>query len=199
MSTRYGIRTLQHLRDRCVITSRGDCWTYRQQVYRARTQQWDPNIWLSDLQRTETLQRAAWLLAGRPLMRGTVVWRICGNDHCCNPAHLRSGTRADMGAWLAAAGRLRGLPERRAINRRNRLASGGVVLSAELADWIRDSRQTGVQVAHALGVTVQCISRVRCGQTWAPTVRGASVWALGGTAAATLARGSAPGSEARKQ
>lgn len=183
MSTRYGIRTLSDLRDRCVIASRGDCWTYRQQVYRPRAQQWNCNVWLSDLQRTETLQRAAWLLAGRPLTRGTVVWRTCGNDHCCNPAHLQAGTRADMGAWLAAAGHLRGLPERRAINRANVIRGGHVHLTMELAEWVRESHQTGVAVAHGLGVTVQCVSRVRLRQTWAPAVPAASVWAWAGAAA----------------
>jgi hypothetical protein len=183
MTTNRGIRTLRDLRNRCVIASRDDCWTFRLLRNTRRSKRTDPRVWLSEHQRSETLPRAAWLLAGRPLQPDQVVWRTCGSATCCNPAHLRAGTRADLGAWAAERGTWRGLPHRPAINRANVIRGGHVHLTMELAEWVRESHQTGVAVAHGLGVTVQCVSRVRLRQTWAPAVPAASVWAWAGAAA----------------
>lgn len=180
--TRFGIMSLADLKDRCVLTSAG-CWRYRLEPRGGLAQSpWKVNIWLAEEQRCAPLQRAAWTLAGNPLQRRWVVWHTCGEAQCANPAHLQAGPRAAMGRWQAGTGLLRGRPERRAINRRNRLASG-TVLNEELAQWIRASSQTGVEVAHALGVRTSCVSRVRMGQTWAPVVRGASVFAWAAAAA----------------
>lgn len=180
---RYGIRTLEDLRARSVIDAETGCWTYQVRQRPARREDWGVNIWLSDLQRCDTLQRAAWLLAGRPMgkARDWAVWRTCNNLLCCNPAHLKAGTREQMGAWMERRGTLRGDPRRRAINRRITLESGRCVLTQELADWIRESGQSGLAVAHALGVSRTAVSRVRLGQTWVRTLPGASVFSWAST------------------
>ncbi len=173
-----GIRTLEDLRGRCVIDSDTKCWVYRVTRQPHSREAWDINVWLSEHRRSETLQRAAWLLAGRELSRGPrwSVWRTCDDAACCNPAHLLAGTRHEMGAWMQRTGRMRGLPERAAINQRIKLASGTCVLTHELADWIRDSSQTGRAMAHALGCSPQVVSRVRLGRTWKRTLPAASVF-----------------------
>lgn len=184
MGVRYGIKTLEDLRERCVVDDFTGCWTFQVQHRPARRGDWGCNVWLSDQQRSETLQRAGWLLAGRPMGkgRGWVVWRTCTNLLCCNPAHLRAGPREQMGQWQEQKGTLRGDPKRAAINRRIKIESGQSKLTHELADWIRESAQTGLAIAHALDVSRTCVSRVRMGQTYVRTMPASSVFSWGLTA-----------------
>jgi hypothetical protein len=171
-----GIRTLEDLRGRCVIEDDTGCWLF--QPNRRSAKGWGINVWLPSLQRTETLQRAAWLLSGKPMGQGRdwTVWRTCRNPDCGNPAHLKAGPRRAYGAWVEATDQLKGDPARSAINKRNKLASGTARITQELADWVRESGQSGIVIAHALDVSPHCISRVRTGKTWTHTVRGASVF-----------------------
>ena len=177
-----GIRTLEHLRERCVEDDITGCWLFQVTRKPNRLGDWGANVWLPDLQRTETLQRAGWILAGRPLgkARDWTVWRTCHNSMCGNPQHLRAGPRQALGRWLEGTGRLRGDPARSLINRRNKIASGMTRITQELADWIRESDQTGVDIACALEVSTHCVSRVRTGKTWTRTVQGSSVFAWAG-------------------
>lgn len=175
---RFGVRTLEDLRVRCLIDEITKCWTYQLRKAPDRHRTWSANIWMSDLQKSETLQRAAWLLAHGKLgtARDWNVWRTCGNQMCCNPAHLKAGPRRQMGAWQAQDGSLRGDPVRSAINRRAKINSASTLLTYELADWIKESAQSGLAVAHALAVSPQTVSRVRLGQSWVRTVQAASVF-----------------------
>jgi hypothetical protein len=171
-----GIRTLEDLRLRCVVDGDTDCWVYLSNQQSGKNR--GINIWLPSLQRTETLQRAAWMLSGKPMGQGRdwTVWRACRNPQCGNPAHLKAGPRRAYGRWVESAGYLRGDPARSAINKRNKLASGTARITQELADWVRESSQSGIVIAHALDVSPHCISRVRTGKTWTRTVQGASVF-----------------------
>lgn len=171
-----GIRTLEDLRNRCVIQDDTGCWLF--QSVRRSVKNWGINVWLPSLQRTETLPRAAWILAGKPMGkdRDWTVWRTCLNSECGNPAHLKGGPRRAYGRWVEGVGYLRGDPRRSAINKRNKLASGTARITQELADWVRESGQSGAAIAHALDVSPHCISRVRTGKTWTHTVQGASVF-----------------------
>lgn len=179
---RFGVRTLEDLRVRCLIDDITGCWNYQVRTLPDRQRAWGANIWMSDLQKSETLQRAAWLLAHGKLgaARDWNVWRTCGNRMCCNPGHLKAGLRRQMGAWQVQDGSLRGNPVRGAINRRAKMTAASTVLSFELADWIRESSQTGLAVAHALAVSPQTVSRVRLGQSWVRTVQAASVFSWAG-------------------
>lgn len=174
-----GIRTLEGLRVRCYANPDTHCWEYRGSAGKAAAGNGvEPRLWLADARTSTTISRAAWLLAGkRELRPGETVWRRCCVDTCCNPAHLMAGTKAKWGAWVSKRGHLRGRPERSAINRRVKIETGQTALTTELAQWIRESQQTGRQVAHAIGVSEQVISRVRTYATFKPP-RPSSVFAL---------------------
>lgn len=163
-----GIRDLTAIRLRCVCDQDTGCWHWRGTTGKRPDRQGrEPMLWLADLGKTTTIMRGAWMLAGKPELKpGQVVWRRCRAPDCANPAHLMAGTKAQWGEWVARSGHLRGRPERVHINRRNRLASSDIALTMELAQWARESKQTGREVAHALGVGETPVSRIRTGQTF---------------------------------
>lgn len=173
-----GIRTLEALRVRCFNNPDTHCWEWRGAGSIGRTGCIEPRLWLADARKCTTISRAGWILAGkRALKPGETVWRRCCVDSCCNPAHLMAGTKAQWGKWMAERGHLRGRPERAAINHRIKIETGQTTLTMELAAWIRESQQTGRQVAHAMGVSEQIVSRVRRFETFKPP-RSASIFTL---------------------
>ncbi len=120
---RDGVRTLVDLQARCRADADTGCWHWGMAMSTSsnhgacRT----PRVWLPPLADGEhgqltTASRAAWLLSGRRLRAGQVVWRTCGHDDCCAPQHLKAGTKAQEGAWFKATGQRRGDPRRVAIN-----------------------------------------------------------------------------------
>lgn len=184
-----GIRNLAAIKLRCFCERGTGCWHWRGTTgKRPERQGREPMLWLADERRTTTIMRGAWQMAGkRALKPGEVVWRRCRSADCANPAHLLAGTKAEWGEWTARSGHLRGRPERAHINRRNILSTGRTPLTMELAQWVRESPQTGREVAHALGVDETPISRIRTGKTFRPP-RVASVFALGAAANAEQQR-----------
>lgn len=166
-----GIRTLEALRVRCVCDPDTRCWHWRGAFQRSAGRAAEPRVWLAAENKTTTIMRAAWQLhKGEPIPAGKTVWRRCRSADCGNPAHLMVGTKAEWGAWVERKGYMRGRPERAAINRRIKLESGQARLTMELAQWVRESQQTGRAVAQALGVSAQVVSRVRTGQHYAPAM-----------------------------
>lgn len=180
-----GVRKLEDLRIRCRVDQDTGCWHYGGKERRRQAGVVEPRVWLADKRSAVTVSKAAWLLAGKVVRDGHTIWPRCRTYCCANPAHLLSGTKAQWGAWVADQGHMRGRPERVAVNRRIKLETGQCALTMELAGWIRESSQTGRQIAHALGVSEQVISRARRGITYAPTpVASVFGWAhLGGVAA----------------
>lgn len=167
--TKFGIHTLDDLKGRCRVTPE-QCWEFALQ-----SDCREPRVWVAGAAIPPA--RAAWLLAGKDTPRGGWrVWSVCRGDRCCNPGHLRVGTHAAHGRWLATKGTLRGRPERAAINRRIKIESGQARLTPELARWIRESPQLGYEVARVLDVSISTVSKVRVGKAWAETAPAASVF-----------------------
>ena len=180
-----GVRKLEDLRLRCRVDQDTGCWHFGGKEHRRQAGKVDPRVWLADRRSAVTVAKAGWLLAGKPLKLGEIVWPRC-RTHCCgNPSHLMAGTKAQWGAWAQAQGYMRGRPERAAINRRIKLETGQCALTMELAAWIRESTQTGREIAQVLGVSEQVVSRARLGKTYAAApVASIFGWAhLGGLAA----------------
>ena len=104
---------------------------------------------------------------GRPKDLGKrVVWRKCRNDLCCNPKHLMAGSRKEWADWCDVHGRRKNTQSTHS-RRQIRIAQGNTKLTMELAQWARESEQTGVEVALAIDVSAQQISRTRQGKIWA--------------------------------
>jgi hypothetical protein len=177
-----GVHTLDDLLDRCVVDSITECWKYRVQARPDRKKVWDPTVWLPGIKRTETVNRAAWILSGRVSAesRAWVVWRVCQTPHCCNPEHLRSGTRKTHGTWMKKTGHLRNNPERMAARRLHWLASGKTKITEEVANYIRTSDKSTRGLAREIGVSPSVVSGVRRGKTWTTAVNGGSVFSWKG-------------------
>ena len=173
----HGVHTLQALKMRCVCDDETGCWRWRGAVAGGRHT--GGVVWLPLEGRVTTTMRAAWLLGRGKLPEKHTVWRTCRSSDCCNPAHMRAGTKAQWGEWQRMSGHLRGRPERKSINRRIKVESGQTHLTMEIAAWVRESPQTGREVAHAIAATEQTVSKIRTRKTWAP-MAAASVFAWAG-------------------
>lgn len=169
-----GIYTLEDLRIRCKVDEDTNCWHWVGACNQGRY----PRFQLRHEDgsfKTHNAVRGALILAGREPKEGQVGFRRCRSHDCCNPAHMSVGPKAKQGALIRADGRQRGSPLRSAMNRRVSRAHLSK-LTDELAKWIRESEQPGVELAHALGVSSKCISSVRLGKRWTQSVRGSSVF-----------------------
>lgn len=173
-----GIRSLEDIRQRCVVDVEGDCWQWRGALALGTGGRGCPVAWSPSHGRVISVLRLAVEFSGRKLAKGSIVWRTCRCEDCCNPKHLNVGTRKEWGVWTAALGHRKGDPLASARNRKARVDSGDAILTMELARWIRESEQAGVELAHVLGVSATTISRARLRRTWDDALPGASVFGL---------------------
>jgi hypothetical protein len=177
---RGGIRTIEDLRIRCHCDEDTGCWNWRGAVNKTGRASAEPRCWLADENKSVLVPRAAWMLGRQAkLQPGDTVWRRCRNDLCCNPQHLLRGDKSAWGEWVARSGYLRGRPERAAINRRNRMAANNIRVTLEIAQWVRESKQTGREVARVIGESEQTVSKIRTGASHVPA-RAFSVFSWGG-------------------
>lgn len=92
---------------------------------------------------------------------GAYVLHSCDNPGCCNPAHLRLGTKAENTADMVSRRRLIGrtgpVDSKRCAKR----------LTARDAEFIRSSSLPRKELAAMLGVTTHSIANVQSGRTWA--------------------------------
>lgn len=194
MSAVRGVSTLQDILDRCRVDEVTGCWEWALAINCIRGSA-VPMVHISigamlgqhavAKKVTMPAARAAWLLAGNVIKPGHVVWRAhCGNDHCVNPAHCASGTRAQMGRSRAASGREKGTPAKRkaALAQALKIAlPRDVVVQLEARIAAGELRKT---IAQTMGVNRTTIRRIALGQHPNSTGRirvipGASVFTLG--------------------
>lgn len=177
-----GIRTLEDLRVRCSIDPDTGCWQWKGAMNDGK----HPRFMLFDPERGEhrvvSGVQGALMLAGRCPPKGKIGYRRCTSCSCMNPAHMSVGTKAEQGAFLRRTGRQRGDPRRAAVNTLNSRTHRSS-LTDELVQWVRESDQPNTVVAHALGVSHNCISQIRRGLTWRLAASNASVFAWRGAAA----------------
>lgn len=180
-----GVRTLEDIRIRCVIDGETGCWIWRGAFSVKRCGHATPRVWMSNEKRSEVAGRAAWLLSGRKIKPGQVVWRsVCTNTRCINPEHGKAGARTQMMVEFVADGRLRGNPKRALVNAKNcarQLLSVETVRRAE-AMFAAGAMQKDVR--RELGISQAPAARIRNGlhpnsAASQGVVRGASVFALG--------------------
>lgn len=153
-----GIRTLECVRQRCVIDADTGCWHLRLADGTPLPRNKRHVLWLHDLG-CVSAPRAVWTLStGKPVPAGKVVSRHCESYDCARPDHLRCWTKATAYDYLRRHGRTHSI--RRTIA--NRVA--GIKrsrLTPELRHWLLESGQSNVAVGHALGIAGSYIGALR--------------------------------------
>lgn len=170
-----GIRGLDDVMDRCRIDEDTGCWNWALSISTSRRGSVLPVAWWPEAGAVRSVLRIAWKYGRGQEIGSRIVWRKCANDLCCNPDHLMAGSRKVWAEWCVRNG-IRKSAQSTHSRRQNRIARGDTKLTMELAQWIRESEQTGVAMSHALDVSVTQISRARLGKIWAP-IKSSSVFA----------------------
>lgn len=161
----YGIQTIDDMRGRCVIDGETDCWHLRKADGKKM-----PNtkatmrVWIAGVG-TKSAIRAAWELQHGQLDDDTLQpYRQCGCYDCINPAHMLVATKEAHGRMARRSGRQRGRAERSIIN--TRIGMKNAKITAELAQWARESEQTLQDAAHGLSIAMNRVGLIRRGQAW---------------------------------
>lgn len=185
-NVRQRIRTLDDLQGRCRIDDETGCWRWAGAMASKAA---DPvpyaNFVNSDGRRvTMPAARLAWLLSGRPLPAGHVVYRAaCLDRQCVNPAHGKAGTMAQLHAHYSASGKNKGNPHRAAVNAINRLVLATPVEKVREAEALFEQGMGPNAVARAIGVSYDVAKRIARRQhphssNALRVIRGASVFTL---------------------
>lgn len=106
--------------------------------------------------------RVAYELAYGPVPDGLVVMHICDNPTCCNPSHLRIGTRADNNRDRSEKGRGRENRQWGSANPRAKLTAEMVL---QIRKMVRDGLSQG-KVAKLFGIKQPQVSRLVRGVSW---------------------------------
>lgn len=77
----------------------GECWPWTASLNAGGYGQ------LTWQQRPHPSNRLAWMLTHGDIPDGLIVRHMCHVRHCCNPAHLRLGTKQDNSNDMTGAGR----------------------------------------------------------------------------------------------
>jgi len=148
------INTLADLKGYCTVSESG-CWIwkggYSQQGYVPVAhigREFMPS--LTKTQRTFSAYRAAWLLAGKPVPKGHVVYRhVCLDHKCVNPAHCKTGTKGEMHARYSSSGKNKGQPNRIVANMKNRVKQ---FLPKEKVQAIQAALDAGMKVKEIINL-----------------------------------------------
>jgi hypothetical protein len=190
-----GVRTLQDIKNRCVIDVETGCWRWSM----AMSNNGKPGSSMTPRvsvppgvigpnRSTSSTPRVAWLLSGKTLGEKHLVWRTCRCDECCAPHHLIAGTRAQEGVWMARSGHRRGKPDRTAVNLRNMLKMATPPHVVQRVEAMFAQGMLQKEISAATGLRSETLRRIRLGQHVNSSKRQrlvaqASVFALGRMAA----------------
>jgi HNH endonuclease len=94
--------------------------------------------------------RVAYMELVGPIPAGSCVLHVCDNRLCCNPGHLRLGSRADNA-------------RDRVSKRRN---GNSNQLTPEIVQTIRRSSESGAVLADMYGIASSTVSKIRLMKTW---------------------------------
>ena len=169
-----GVRSIDDMKDRCVINDETGCWMWKGAVtlsrgrkstgirYETPTCSVPLGVFGNEKHTTMPALRFAWLLAGGVPKRGQVVYRAkCNEPRCVNPDHAAQATRKEVGRLVVESGRLRNNPQRQKVNLRSSIKS------AVSADVVRE-----IEAGYAEGLSQgEVRARFGIGQKLAKSVR----------------------------
>lgn len=185
-----GVTSLECIRERCRIDDETGCWNWAWAKSKSTTPTPVAHIAAGVLGFDRYVlipaYRAAWLFVGNKIPEGHVVYRRCCNTECCNPEHLKTGTKKQMHAHYSKSGKNKGKPHRRIVNAISRRK---MMTPPERVKQVEDMLAAGYlqkQIMVALHMDGETVRRIRLGQhphcsggSAKQLVRGASVFTLG--------------------
>lgn len=147
------IKNLDGIKARCDVNEDTDCWLWRFSVAGSAKV---PHGHFNG--RNLSMVRTAYRFhTRRPVPAVMIVWRTCCSKLCLNPQHMRQGTRAQHGQWVAEQGHMRGNIGR--INACRAAAVSRTTVTADIARQIMASDKPHAEWARELGVTTQTVKR----------------------------------------
>ena len=97
LGVRYGIQTLEDLRQRSVMVPGCDCWHRPATLKGRKDRREDPSVWIPALQSALAQGAAVYFLQhGQRLRKGLAYVRTCDTWGCANPEHRKTMTRAAL-------------------------------------------------------------------------------------------------------
>lgn len=186
-----GCSTLHDIKDRCIVDDITGCWNWAMSKSDRATPvvHIAPGVFGNVGRKTVPAYRAAWLMSGREIPVGFVVYRACFNTDCCNPKHLKCGTYREMHKAYSDSGKNKGQPHRIIVNavlRARMMASRERVATVErmLADGVAIYK-----ICQELRMDGKTVHRIRSGNhpnsskaASAAILRHSSVFNMGGRA-----------------
>lgn len=152
-------RNLQYILDRCRVDDSTGCWEW------SLCMTGDVPVCGRNILGCSSAVKTAWLLSGRKLADGHVVWRArCDNKRCVNPAHMMTGTRSEMRQWCGDSGREKGKPERAAIIRRTLAERAVPVEVVREAERMFSAGEMNKTVLSRLGLSKKTAMRIKAGR-----------------------------------
>ncbi|GHC72770.1 hypothetical protein GCM10007320_08870 [Pseudorhodoferax aquiterrae] len=157
------MKTIEEVRQRCVV---GDGhWLWRGATGpRGRAKLYAPDYTVANGEmRVQSGMRAVvHMQTGRAIAPGVRVWVTCSEPACLNPAHIRTGTSVEHGAWVRDTGSRKGklsyvLANRAIWRRRSRLTAETLLAVQQAEGPYRD-----IAAAHGIGTSTVC--RVKRGE-----------------------------------
>jgi hypothetical protein len=151
--------TLESLKARCLEDI--DCWVYQNGAtteYRKR----HPEI--RHGQKTYLVRRLAYELAGKRIKDGMSVVPVCGNPKCVNPEHQKVMTESEKLKKAAEKGAFSGIARAKRIAECQRKSKSK--LTAEQANEIRFSSESGPVLAARYGVNKSVVNKIKRGESW---------------------------------
>lgn len=154
--------TLDDIKARCVITDDGH-WIWKGAKSEGKYSRiWAPDYTKGGHKTAQPGKRAVWHLKNRkPLPDGWRVWSTCECDDCIAPGCVTAGPTAEWGAHMAKIGKHKTMLHRVASRRS---AMERMALRPDQITMVQSDPRTGRELARALGVSEQTISRARTGR-----------------------------------
>jgi hypothetical protein len=170
-----GIRTLDHVRDRCDINEVTECWVWAR-AYNTTPEKksMTPTAWFPAEQRVVSVPRIVAVLSGKRLERGWRCYNVCSTPGCVNPEHLATGNGRMWGAYMARSGRMQTVSAKAA---RIRQGATKVKITDEQVMEIMASDEVASVLAKRYNVAKATICKIKRGERKMRLSPGASIFA----------------------
>jgi hypothetical protein len=157
-----GIRSVECIRQRCVMDEETGCWHMRSAHGRALPKGTGKvqRIWIYG-RGAVSLVRAVWELdKGHPMQAGRRGARICDSHDCANPAHIRALRESEAMSLIV------GRRSPRRDEQLRRLQHARRKFTSEQVCEIRASDASSYVLARELGVSPTTITSIRRGRSY---------------------------------